>query len=1521
MNEEYIIDPHTRNVNSIIFGILSPQKIREQAVCEINKYLSNIKETSTDSGSVVDPRMGTTTKDKICPTCNQGYDLCPGHFGYINLALPVYNLMYMPVLLKILKCTCLNCGHILINKPNADENAELNHVLQLNPKNRLNYLTTIVKATGPCQHCGYLQPKYSLMKKEYITIQIQTRDLEAEAESEVKTVKYNKETSLNALSLWTFLKNISDQQCLYYGFDPQYARPDWMIWSLMPVPPMHTRLILGIAYNNKPSMDDLTIALNTNIVKVNNELSILIQNLRDKGQTEEVILENKEVKAKWDLLQNCINQYINNESMNVKLQQKNGRPLKSITERIKTKKGLVRNNLEGKRVNESARSVVTCDPDLDIDQVGIPLKIAMGLTFPEVVNKYNINMLRQMVLNGPDVYPGAKSVKYVRDGKTYALINKEQCEKRSAMLQFGDIVNRHLIDNDLVMLNRQPSLHRMNIMAHRVKVLNYDTFRINPNVTTPYNADFDGDEMNIFCITNYMQLAELKYLMHVSTQIISPQINSPIIGTVQDSTLAPFLYTSGYTGLNFDQYQQAIGAAFTNDFKVLNLNRQFKNPSYDIPTLLSLLFPEHFAYTSHNLHIINGNVQDASPQINKSNLVAGNYNTIFHQAFNSLGAIVTNRLFNEFAKFANEYFIQTGFTTGIEDCFPPSNLDYDFLDNIKSYINKYDHYISKLLWLISDVPAQNRINKLNELEDIDITTKNNWKDFLIHNTKEINNMYPNFVQTMWNSFAIDVEQQVFNAYKNSEHNGLYQMILSGSKGSKKNLTAIIGLLGQQDVDGHWILEEMNHRTLPHFAKDTNTPYAHGFIKNNYFTGLDPVEYYYQAIAGRFAQMLKSIKTADTGYFQRCFIKMLENVYSAHDNSIRNSFGSVIEYLYGGDGFNVYNLMKVNITDLRLWRSVEQFRNDLQQESLFIDNVGNNERNFLIDKYTKLHNHFITLGKIPSDVMLPLNIKQIIDNTINSNVQINKLLDDIEPSFIWTHLKKFIMSMQSIMFIDYTYYYKLNLILFTTLYYLRTSVSVSFGKFVPIILAEIERNIRKSLIKPTENIGIITAQSIGQPTTQMSLNAFHNSGRSTAVTGGVPRLKELVRLSTKIATPSMTIHLKNNTNLSTKEEEERVNLRNTNIIKARIAEITINKILKSTNVMFCNGADDLTDIGKRLWNSSTKTISGGFYYIELIFDKFDLLYNNMFMYNIDVIIRQYLQDNNTISAITSWLYNDNMGYYGIFLNINYDSLGDIDSSKSITPAMIVHTFGSFTYINNIINSIKDLILGGIKGIEYGEVDKNNEQKFIIKDDMIISRDTDENAYQELTNNHDYHQYVVITVGTNLQEIFVMLKNIDHFNTITNDVNEIFMLMGIEAARNALIHEINIVMNSDNNDVIDRRHLQLLADMMTQQGFLISMDRHGMFKSTSGPLQRASFEETAKQLMTASVFNEVDTMNSISDNIMFGQCIPTGTGSCSLQLNVDKFNKFMKYSNDDEKTVDLSPYTILNLTFTNVLNPNL
>ena len=209
----------------------------------------------------------------------------------------------------------------------------------------------------------------------------------------------------------------------------------------------------------------------------------------------------------------------------------------------------------GKRVDFSARTVITPDPNIKIDQLGVPYKIAMNLTFPDIVNKYNIHKLTECVRNGPNKYPGAKSIKLKSNGNTISL---QYVDRNSIQLEYGDIVHRHLKDDDTVLFNRQPSLHKMSMMAHRVKVMKYNTFRLNVSVTKPYNADFDGDEMNMHVPQSIQTSIELRQLARVPSQIISPRMNGPIIVLVQDMLLGMYRITNDGVYFNEQEMMEMI---------------------------------------------------------------------------------------------------------------------------------------------------------------------------------------------------------------------------------------------------------------------------------------------------------------------------------------------------------------------------------------------------------------------------------------------------------------------------------------------------------------------------------------------------------------------------------------------------------------------------------------------------------------------------------------------------------------------------------------------------------------------------------------------------------------------------------------------------------------------------------------------------------------------------------------------------------------------------------------------------
>lgn len=257
-----------------------------------------------------------------------------------------------------------------------------------------------------------------------------------------------------------------------------------MICTVLPVPPPTVRPSI-IEENGQRREDDLTHKL-SDIVKVNNQLKQRIE----KGINDDSLKLNESIKLTVLVLQYHIATFLDNQIPGLApAQQRNGRRLKSICDRLKKKEGRIRGNLNGKRVDQSARSVITPDPYISLDELGVPVKIAMNLTFPEAVNEYNIDELRRLVKNGPDEWPGAKYVRVKGLGKTFTLRFAASRETIANELKVGDTVDRHLRDGDYVLFNRQPSLHKMSMMCHRVKVMPFQTFRLNVLCTNPYNAD------------------------------------------------------------------------------------------------------------------------------------------------------------------------------------------------------------------------------------------------------------------------------------------------------------------------------------------------------------------------------------------------------------------------------------------------------------------------------------------------------------------------------------------------------------------------------------------------------------------------------------------------------------------------------------------------------------------------------------------------------------------------------------------------------------------------------------------------------------------------------------------------------------------------------------------------------------------------------------------------------------------------------------------------------------------------
>jgi DNA-directed RNA polymerase II subunit RPB1 len=482
-------------IKNIHFSILSPEQIEKMACVEITEAAYHDSNGEPEFNGLFDTRMGVIERGKRCMTCEQDYISCPGHEGFIRLNKPVFNVQFDDIIIKISKCFCTRCSKLLINKDhpvvkNIMKETEgkyqerFNKIYKLiypNSSSSVDRCGTLTGEPGSLYDnggCGAIQPSKYINNLYYGT-NIDISSVLPQLTLQWKqTDGATKTQGMNADMVLALFKRITEDDAKVMGFSREWCLPHWLIIQNVLVTPPASRPSVR-QYNGQRSEDDITNKY-SDIIKYNNELR---ESLKEGVE--------KYINPIICLLQYHVNTLINNDGKDYATSNtRSGRPIKSLMERLKGKEGRIRGNLMGKRVDYSARSVISPDANLKITDLGVPKLIAMNLTLPEIVNKYNYAKLLKIVRNGSSNYPGAKSIEYAETGK---LISITDVNASTIELNLGDTVNRHLLDDDYVLFNRQPSLHRMSMMAHRVKVMPGRTFRLNTDVCNPYNADFDGD--------------------------------------------------------------------------------------------------------------------------------------------------------------------------------------------------------------------------------------------------------------------------------------------------------------------------------------------------------------------------------------------------------------------------------------------------------------------------------------------------------------------------------------------------------------------------------------------------------------------------------------------------------------------------------------------------------------------------------------------------------------------------------------------------------------------------------------------------------------------------------------------------------------------------------------------------------------------------------------------------------------------------------------------------------------------
>ncbi|NOZ81711.1 MAG: DNA-directed RNA polymerase subunit A' [Candidatus Micrarchaeota archaeon] len=801
-------------IESIEFRLLSPEMIKKLAVVEITKPELYDIDGFPVEGGIMDPRLGVIDPGLRCRTCGARAGECPGHFGYIELVRPVIHVLHAKLIFNLLKTFCSSCGRYL-----GEDGKK------------------------KCPHCGEEQKKIKFEKP--FTFREDGKNL-------------------TPVEIRERLEKIPDEDLEKIGF--KGGRPEWLVLTVLPVPPVTMRPSITLESGDR-SEDDLTHKL-ADIIKIN-------QHLKDNiiiGAPDFIIDDL------WELLQYHVATYFDNELAGVpQARHRSGRPLKTLSQRLKTKEGRFRHNLAGKRVNFSARTVISPDPFISINEVGVPVVIAKELTVPETVRKDNIEELKKLVRNA-DEWPGANYI--IRPDGRRKRITKENAEEIAEEISEGYVVERHLLNGDVVLFNRQPSLHRMSMMAHRVRVTPWRTFTLNLCTTPPYNADFDGDEMNLHVPQSIEARTEAELLMEVQRHIRSPRFGGPIIGCKQDHISGNYLLTRKETRLTRSEaFELLCSIGVVPEIKKEKLSGK-EVFSYILPEGLNIEFrakacrgcrkckKENCEYDCYVV-IKNGKLKTG---VIDAKAIGGESGRLIDSIEKNFGTEEAHRFIDRVSQLGILYLQKRGFTIGLDDF----EISEDARKKISRHIESAKQEVKKLI---------EKYEK-GEIEILPgLTEKQSLEMHILNTLKRV----------------LDVSGEIVAA--DLPENEAVIMARSGARGGIVQLVQISGCVGQMTVFGERVHRGYRNRTLSHFRPGELSAEAHGFVTNSYKTGENIFEFFFDAMSGREGLMDKSLRTKHSGYMERRLMNALQDLRLEYDMTVRDNRKIIIQFLAGEDGID------------------------------------------------------------------------------------------------------------------------------------------------------------------------------------------------------------------------------------------------------------------------------------------------------------------------------------------------------------------------------------------------------------------------------------------------------------------------------------------------------------------------------------------------------------------------------------------------------------------------------------------
>ena len=1485
-----------KKISHIQFGTFASSEIERLAEFEVTSDRGYEQPNRTPvANGVLDRRLGISDKQSLCETCGQRMQDCPGHYGFIKLELPVYHIGYLKSTIAVLQCICKTCSRVLL-KPEEQLKFRktLNHPLtQQDNVRRTNCFKKIIdrcKKTHECGHCGSLNGLVKRVGCMHIVHEQHGKQTGQNAERVKKDFEATFEAScagakgayenpqlsgadlrqllpkagddINPLRARQLLSAIPDSELLLLEM-AQEGRPENLLIDRLLVPPVALRPSVDAGPQGS-NEDDLTVKL-TEILAVNN----IIRNAMDGGKAT---ITN--VMEDWEFLQLQCALYLNGGSVpGVRAEfEAAKKPIRAFAQRLKGKQGRFRGNLCGKRVDFSGRTVISPDPNLEIDEVGVPEHVARVLTYPERVFAHNLSQMRQLVLNGPEVWPGANYVE--SEGSKRALKFGDR-RRTASELKVGDIVERHMSNGDAVLFNRQPSLHRLSIMSHRARVLQWRTFRFNECVCAPYNADFDGDEMNLHLPQTEEARTEARLLLGVHHNLITPRNGEVVIAATQDFITASYLVTRKNLFLTRSEFARLcayLGDAAEpielpppailkpvelwtgkqvfsvllrpNSIAPISINGEGRNKRYNVHKAQ----PEPLHMCEDDGYVCFQDSELLCGVLDKSWLGDGQKNGLFAILLRDVSRAVAARCMSRMAKLASRFLCDFGFSIGIGDVMPTANLT-----RLKAK-------------LIRDGTASCR-EKIEEFERGTLEPSPGC-------TAELT------LENIINGDLSKLRDQAGEVCKKELHflNAPLTMAISGSKGSFINISQMVACVGQQSVSGKRMPDGFIHRALPHFPRHSRDPDAKGFVANSFYTGLTPPEFFFHTMGGREGLVDTAVKTAETGYMARRLMKALEDLTAQYDGSVRNSEGNIVQYTYGDDGLDPSMMEAKDGRPINFERTRcnEQRRvpeggvggetagpllsgaalRALLQKHLSSKEFAATVKRSLPGDQTKYEKELCAFvekiaagfdeldgveappptptpapgapapgrgkGKAKAGTgdgeeagPTPRAGRQASKRGRARVVDSDSDDDDDDAVKPEADAPDAPDAPPAPADADATADAPPQPPLSEdSLQRRRARMSPAQAwAFLRVCLAKY----RAARIEPGSAVGAVGAQSIGEPGTQMTLKTFHFAGvASMNITLGVPRIKEIINAAKTISTPIIKAQLEK------PYDEESARVVKGYIERTRLGEV-------------CTSICEVYDAHEC--------------YVSIQLD-------------LARIRELHLTQVTARSVRAAILANPKLRIKETDVHVDDASSLKVHASRSSDREST-----AVFELQRLQLALKDVVVAGITEISRAIISrKENDEK---TDD---DRDTGRECFQLLVE------------GIGLQAVMGVHGLIGE-KTTTTHIMEVEKVLGIEAARKTTMDEIQYTMGQHGMD-IDDRHVTLLADVMTFRGEVLGITRFGVPKMKQSVLMLASFEKTSDHLYDAAVHSRTDAIAGVSECIITGVPMPVGTGLFKLLQRVPR-----------------------------------